>query len=50
MDSSNTAGDVLPIFYVGQHETKRALPVTDELVHHAQDLGVRVPYYQSDFR
>jgi protein arginine N-methyltransferase 5 len=28
------------MFYIGQHETKRVLPVTDELVHHAQDLGV----------
>lgn len=27
------------MFYIGQHETKRALPVTTQLVHHAQDLG-----------
>ncbi|KAF2120672.1 arginine N-methyltransferas-like protein [Lophiotrema nucula] len=29
----------MPMFYVGQHETKRALPVSDQLVHHAQDCG-----------
>jgi protein arginine N-methyltransferase 5 len=29
-----------PIFYIGQHETKRALDVSPELVQHAQDLGV----------
>ncbi|KAH7414544.1 PRMT5 arginine-N-methyltransferase-domain-containing protein [Phaeosphaeria sp. MPI-PUGE-AT-0046c] len=28
-----------PLFYIGQHETKRALAVTPELVQHAQDLG-----------
>ncbi|KAF2018564.1 arginine N-methyltransferas-like protein [Aaosphaeria arxii CBS 175.79] len=31
--------DSMPIFYIGQHETKRALPVSDELANHAQDLG-----------
>ncbi|KAF2728731.1 arginine N-methyltransferas-like protein [Polyplosphaeria fusca] len=29
----------LPMFYIGHHETTRALPVTDELVQHAQDCG-----------
>ncbi|PSN73335.1 arginine N-methyltransferas-like protein [Corynespora cassiicola Philippines] len=27
------------MFYIGQHETKRTLPVSPELLHHAQDLG-----------
>jgi protein arginine N-methyltransferase 5 len=40
MDSSGPMGETMPMFYIGQHETKRALPVTDELAHHAQDLGV----------
>lgn len=30
------------MFYIGQHETKRTLPVSPELLHHAQDLGVSV--------
>jgi hypothetical protein len=36
-------GDSLPVFYIGQHESKRALDVSAELVQHAQDLGVGVP-------
>ncbi|KAF3000289.1 methyltransferase protein [Curvularia kusanoi] len=32
-------GDSLPVFYIGQHESKRALNVSAELVQHAQDLG-----------
>ena len=32
----------LPVFYIGQHESKRALDVSAELVQHAQDLGVCV--------
>ena len=31
--------DSLPVFYIGQHESKRALDVSAELVQHAQDLG-----------
>lgn len=30
----------LPIFYVGHHETRRSHPVTELLLHQAQDLGV----------
>ncbi|KAH6614823.1 arginine N-methyltransferas-like protein [Boeremia exigua] len=29
----------LPVFYIGQHESSRALDVSAELVQHAQDLG-----------
>lgn len=32
-----------PVFYIGQHETRRALDVSAELVQHAQDLGVGAP-------
>lgn len=31
--------DSMPMFYIGHHETNRALPVSDQLVHHAQDVG-----------
>ena len=31
---------VMGIFYIGQHETKRALSVSPELLQHGQDLGV----------
>jgi protein arginine N-methyltransferase 5 len=40
MDSSSTLGDAMPNFYIGHHETKRALPFSEELAQHAQDLGV----------
>jgi len=42
MDDESTAnmGEMMPMFYIGQHEIHRSLPVTAELVHHAQDLGV----------
>jgi hypothetical protein len=40
MDPQNSAAEMLPPFYVGEHSTKRTLPVSSELVHHAQDLGV----------
>ncbi|OAG12489.1 Skb1 methyltransferase [Paraphaeosphaeria sporulosa] len=38
-DSTYSAEEARPVFYIGEHETKRPLPVTAELVHHAQDLG-----------
>ncbi|KAF1923983.1 protein arginine N-methyltransferase HSL7 [Didymella exigua CBS 183.55] len=31
--------DALPVFYIGQHESRRALDVSAELVQHAHDLG-----------
>jgi protein arginine N-methyltransferase 5 len=43
MDSASLMGDAMPIFYVGHHETKRALPFSEELAQHAQDLGVCKP-------
>jgi protein arginine N-methyltransferase 5 len=41
MSYSDGMEGTAPIFYVGQHETKRALDVSPELIQHAQDLGVR---------
>ncbi|KAF2463401.1 protein arginine N-methyltransferase HSL7 [Lindgomyces ingoldianus] len=38
MDSPDSMGDML-VFYVGQHESNRPLPVSDQLVRHAQDCG-----------
>ena len=42
--------DTLPVFYIGQHESKRALDVSAELVQHAQDLGVRSTRLQAGSR
>ncbi|PVI03847.1 protein arginine N-methyltransferase HSL7 [Periconia macrospinosa] len=39
MDSPQSTTDVLPLWYIGEHNTKREHPVTDELLNHAQDLG-----------
>jgi type II protein arginine methyltransferase len=40
MDYSDGTDDAATVFYIGQHETKRALDVSAELIQHAQDLGV----------
>lgn len=32
--------DSAAVFYIGQHEKKRTLDVSAELLQHAQDLGV----------
>lgn len=32
--------DYMPTFYVGHHESKRALPVTDHVLRQANDHGV----------
>lgn len=39
--------DARPVFYIGEHETKRPLPVTTELVQHAHDLGVSPAFFSS---
>lgn len=41
--------DALPVFYIGQHESKRALDVSAELVQHAQDLGVCHSCFEPSF-
>lgn len=56
MDSPNLGGqspyieaapvdDFMPIFYVGHHETKRSLPVSESLLRRAQDVGVRINFH-----
>jgi hypothetical protein len=40
MDYSEGMDESAPVFYIGQHESKRSLHVSPELVQHAQDLGV----------
>jgi protein arginine N-methyltransferase 5 len=40
MDYSEGMDESFPVFYIGQHESKRTLHVSPELVQHAQDLGV----------
>lgn len=42
MDSPQSTGEMMPIFYVGQHETKRLLPVTDQVLRQAQDCNVSI--------
>lgn len=32
--------DFVPIFYIGHHETKRSLPISESLLRRAQDVGV----------
>ncbi|KAK7541378.1 arginine N-methyltransferase-like protein [Phyllosticta paracitricarpa] len=40
MDTESlTSMDDMPIFFVGHHESKRSHPVTEQLLHHAQDLN-----------
>ncbi|KAF1956352.1 arginine N-methyltransferas-like protein [Byssothecium circinans] len=39
MDSPSSMAEMLPVWYIGEHNTKRPLPVSAELVNHAQDLG-----------
>ncbi|KAI8936187.1 hypothetical protein NX059_006621 [Plenodomus lindquistii] len=39
MDYSDGMDDSTPVFYIGQHERRRTLDVSTELVQHAQDLG-----------
>lgn len=41
MDSPMNGDNWLPTFYVGQHESKRALPVTDRVLRQAQGCNVR---------
>jgi hypothetical protein len=41
MSYSDAMDELVPTFYIGQHETRRSLDISSELVQHAQDLGVR---------
>jgi protein arginine N-methyltransferase 5 len=40
MDYADNMDGPMPMFYIGHHETKRALTVSEELVQHAEDIGV----------
>lgn len=46
-ESTYSMEDARPVFYIGEHETKRPLPVTTELVQHAHDLGVSPAFFFS---
>ena len=38
--TSVTGDDYMPTFYVGQHESRRLLPVTEHVLRQAQDCNV----------
>lgn len=40
MDSSEAVDDLMPTFCIGQHESKRPLPVTPHTVRQAHDCNV----------
>jgi len=40
VDASLLLEEFTPTFYVGHHESKRPLPVTDFVLRQAQDVGV----------
>lgn len=40
IETSSPVDDYTPTFYVGHHESKRPLPVTDFVLRQAQDVGV----------
>ena len=41
MDYYDEMDESVPMFYIGQHETKRTLDISAELLQHGKDLGVR---------
>lgn len=41
-DASSPLEEFMPTFYIGHHEAKRPLPVTDFVLRQAQDAGVRL--------
>ena len=43
MEPKESVEDAMPIFYVGQHEAKRSLPITVEVLQQAQNSNVRAP-------
>ncbi len=43
MDSVASADEFMPIFYVGQHESKRCQPVSARVLRQAQDCDVGNP-------
>ncbi|KAF1989330.1 arginine N-methyltransferas-like protein [Aulographum hederae CBS 113979] len=54
MESPTSPGDPPPVFYVGQHESRRQLPVSDHALRQAQDCNydmlttpITTPYFHS---
>lgn len=45
VDPASPLDDFTPMFYIGHHESKRPLPVTDFVLRQAQDVGVRRSQY-----
>jgi hypothetical protein len=45
VDSSSPVEDFMPTFYVGHHESKRQIPVTEFVLRRAQDVGVCSPVH-----
>lgn len=48
-ESSSPVEEFVPTFYVGHHDSKRPLPVTDLVLRQAQDIGVCNPLL-ADYR
>ena len=44
-ETSSPVEYFVPTFYVGHHESKRPLPVTDLALRQAQDIGVCGPLF-----
>lgn len=47
-EPASPVDDYTPTFYVGHHESKRPLPVTDFVLRQAQDVGVSAPRCTED--
>jgi protein arginine N-methyltransferase 5 len=48
--ASSPVDDFVPTFYVGHHESKRPLPVTDLVLRQAQDIGVHPQFHSENKR
>lgn len=46
-DPASPLDDYTPMFYIGHHESKRPLPVTDFVLRQAQDVGVSISIFES---
>lgn len=49
-DASSPLEEFIPTFYIGHHESKRPLPVTDFVLRQAQDAGVSNHPWNADTR
>jgi protein arginine N-methyltransferase 5 len=41
VEAASPVEEFMPTFYVGNHESRRPLPVTEFVLRQAQDVGVR---------